>query len=180
MLEYILGIGGIFGGSLLTMAGQKFFGRLQKMSCYFIEDDVLSKIPQRDANGEITQNVHKKQFRLKNTTNSDISKFKVIFQFDMSSKIIECYSRSKEGIDHHRIKKDSRLPNQAVATVSNYNRGDVIDFYFTVVDVTENSNNVRESDAIGFKIICKDKRKKSEKSKASMSNTLFVNSPHQE
>lgn len=145
------------------------------MSCHYIEDDVLSKIPQRDANGDMTQNVHKKHFRIKNTTNRDIKSFSVVFQFDMSSTITDCYSRSKEGINYQRIKKNNRLPNQAEAAIKNFNRNDIIDFHITVANITENKYYVREYDAIGFKIECKDKREDSKKSKSPMSNTLLVN-----
>lgn len=139
-----------------------------------MEDDILSKIPQRDANGDMRENVHKKLFRLKNTTNIDIKNFSVVFQFDRSSTITECYTRSKEGIDYQRIKRNNRLHNQADATIKNFNRGDTIDFHITVANVTENKYYVRESDSTGFKILCKDKRDDMKKSKSPMSNTLLV------
>lgn len=177
MWEIIIGVGGWFAGSLCGMALQKYNGKLQTMSCYYMEDDVLSKIPQRNASGSLTQNVHKKHFRLKNTTNMDIKRFKVVFQFDMSSNITDCYSRSKEGINRQRIKKNNRLLNQAEASIENFNRGDIIDFHITVVNVTENEYYVREFDAIGFKIKCKDKREYTIRSKSEMSNELLIRTP---
>ncbi len=174
MLEVLLIVGSWFGGSFLTFAGQKFFSRLQKMKCYYVEDDILSKIPMRGANGDVTNNQHKKRFCIKNTTNMDIKKFKVVFQFDMSSTIIDCYSSSKEGVNYQRVKRNTRLMNQADAVVKDFNRGDTIDFYFTVANVTENEYYVRESEATGFKIVCTDKREKTKRLKSNASNTALI------
>ena len=177
MLEVILGIAGLFGGSALTITYQKFSGRLQKMSCYYMQDEILSRIPQQNENGSINQNLHYKQFRLKNTTNFDIKDFKVIFQFDLGSTIQECYSKSKEGIDVQRIRKNNRSSNQAEATIKNFNRGDKIDFFFSVANVIENSYYVSESKALGFKIKCYDKRAKAIRLKSKMSDQVLVNNP---
>ena len=174
MLDLIFMLGSCFGGSALTLFGQKYFNRIQKMSCYYLDDDILSKIPQRDENGDMREKVHKKHFRLKNTTNNDIKNFSVVFQFDMSSTITDCYTRSKEGINYQGIKKNSRLANQADVSIKNFNRGDTIDFHITVANVTDNKYYVRESDSTGFKIICKDKREDTKKSKSPMSNTLLI------
>ncbi len=37
---------GGFGGSLLTLGVNFIRNRLQRMECHYLEDDVLSKIPQ--------------------------------------------------------------------------------------------------------------------------------------
>ena len=117
MLELLIGIGSAAAGSLITVVYQRFSGRLQKMKCVYLEDDVLSKIPQRNADGDVTQNLHRKHFRLTNTTNIDVEMFKVVFQFDETSYIKESYSQSKEGANYHSIEKNRRLPNQADATI---------------------------------------------------------------
>lgn len=178
MLELIIGgVGSAIVGSLVTIAYQSFSGKLQVMKCIYLEDDVLSKIPQKDADGDVTQNLHKKHFQLINTTNRDIEKFNVVFQFEETALIKESYSRSKEGINHHPVVKNKRLPNQADATVKNFNRADKIDFYITVANVEENRWYVSESNALGFKIECEDKTEEAKRFKLKMSNTMLVNTP---
>lgn len=104
MIELIIGgVGSAFLGSFMTIAYQRFSGKLQAMKCIYVEDDVLSKIPQKDADGDVTQNLHRKHFLLKNTTNRDIEEFKVVFQFEERALIKESYSQSKEGINHHPV-----------------------------------------------------------------------------
>lgn len=180
MLELILGgIGSAIVGSLITIAYQKSSGRLQTMRCIYIEDDVLSKIPQKDADGDITQNLHRKHFQLINTTNIDIQEFRVVFQFDETSQVRDVYSSSKEGTNHQLIEKNNRHQNQADATVKKFNRGDKIDFYITVANVNGNLCYVSESDALGFKIVCEDKTDETKKSKSTKSSTVLINNPIQ-
>lgn len=175
MLEVLIGLGSAVAGSLFTVVYQRFSGRLQKMKCIYLEDDVLSKIPQQNADGDVTQNLHRKHFQIINTTNIDIEMFKVVFQFDETSYIKESYSQSKEGINHQLIEKNKRLPSQADATVRNFNRGDVIDFYITVANVTENACYVSECDALGFKIVSEDKTEEAKRSKSALSSTVLLN-----
>lgn len=179
MIEIVVGVGSAVIGSLVTFVYQNYSGRIQKMKCIYMEDDVLSKIPQKDADGDVTQNLHKKHFLLINTTNRDIEEFKVVFQFEETALIKEAYSRSKEGINHQIVVKNKRLTNQADATVKNFNRNDKIDFYITVANVNENNWYVSESDALGFKIVCEDKTEEAKRTKSKMSNTLLVNTQSQ-
>lgn len=175
MLELLIGIGSAAAGSLITVVYQRFSGRLQKMKCVYLEDDVLSKIPQRNADGDVTQNLHRKHFRLTNTTNIDVEMFKVVFQFDETSYIKESYSQSKEGANYHSIEKNRRLPNQADATIRKFNRGDTIDIYITVANVTANACYVSESDALGFKIVSEDRTEEAKRSKSALSSTVLIN-----
>lgn len=179
MIELVIGIGSALVGVFVTIGYQKYSNRLQEMRCIYMEDDVLSKIPQQNADGDVTQNLHKKHFQLINTTNFDIEMFKVVFQFDETSLIKDSYSRSKEGINHHPIEKNRRLNNQADATVRNFNRGDVIDFYITVANVDENICYVSECDALHFKIVSEDKTEDAKRSRSALSNTVLINTPPQ-
>lgn len=67
---------GGFGGSLLTLGVNFIRNRLQRMECHYLEDDVLSKIPQIREDNTIHQNVYCKRFKIINTTNKDITEFK--------------------------------------------------------------------------------------------------------
>lgn len=163
--------GGI-GGSLTSHMLSKLGGRLQKMKCEYLEDDILSKVPQKDEHNEVQNNLHCKRFKIKNTTNIDIQEFKVVFQFDPGSLITSCSSKSKEGYDKQKIKPIPTDPNVAEATIKQFNRGDEIEFTITIANVTENAYYISESKCLGFKIKCKDVRKKIAKSK--QSNQVLV------
>lgn len=175
LIGYIISIvcGGL-GGSLLTNLISKYKNRLQKMECHYIEDDILSKIPQINEENEVQQNLHCKRFRVKNTTNKDFPGFKLYFQFDQESNVVECYSRSKEGYDKQKIKPDRTDKNMAIASIQNFNREDEIEYTIKVANVNKNEYYVTESDCIGFKVICKDVRTDSKKSKSNQSSQVLV------
>lgn len=138
-------------GGLLTYGGSRFTNRLQKMKCHLILDDIQSKIS-IPIDGIVYNNVYSKEFLLVNTTSKDIDAFDVIFTFDPASSIIECHSKSKEGIDWHTISQDKRNPNIAIAKVKDFNRKDEISFFFRVGNVTDNQCVCTESGCTGFKI----------------------------
>ena len=70
------------------------------MECHYVGHEVISKIPVTiGESGENHQNIYSKKFVLKNTTNSDHKIFKIIFEFDINSKIIRCTDTTKSGID---------------------------------------------------------------------------------
>lgn len=174
MLETFLTlVGGGIGGSLLTYGINSFRNRLQGMECQYIEDDVLSKIPQKNEDNTINQNVHCKRFLIINTTNQDILNFKILFQFDSSAHILECYSRSKEGYNRQKIKKNRTNQNEAEAFVRNFNRGDKIEYTFNIANITDNKYYVTECECLGFKIRCKDKRK-GNKSQSNQSDKILI------
>jgi hypothetical protein len=168
-------IGGGLGGSLLTVGYNSIKNRMQKMECHYIDDDVLSKIPQKNEDDTAHQNVHCKNFKVKNTTNKDIQEFKVIFQFDSSAIILECYSRSKEGYNRQKIRKNKNNNNEAEALIKQFNRGDSIEYTFRIANITENKYYVTECNCMGFKIKCKDKRKSTDKSKSKQSDQILIN-----
>lgn len=166
--------GGGLAGSLLTNGWKTWRSRMQKMECHYLEDDILSKIPQINENNIIQQNLHCKRFKIVNTTNKDITEFKVLFQFDSSAKIVECYSQSKEGFNRQKIRVNNRNDNEAEALVKNFNRGDFVEYVFKVADVTENKYYVTEANCIGFKIKCMDKRTDTKKQKSEKSDQVLI------
>lgn len=167
-------IGGGLGGSLLTLGYNSMRNRLQRMECYYLEDDVLSKIPQIQDDNTVHQNVHCKRFQVKNTTNKDISEFKILFQFDSTAEVLDCYSQSKEGYNRQRIRKNKGNRNEAEALVRNFNRGDCIEYIFQIANVSDNKYYVTECSCIGFKIKCKDKRRSTNKSKSKQSDQILI------
>ena len=169
---------GGLGGVILTLSTSHVVSylknKMQIMECHYVEDDILSKVPLKDENEIIQKNLYCKRFKLINTTNKDIESFKVIFQFDENSTITNCYSISKEGYNIHPIKKTKRNQNEATAIIKNFNRSDDIEFVITVANITENRYYITESESIGFKIICKDKRKDKVKTKSKQSNVVLA------
>lgn len=180
-LKIVLSLcGGGLAGSLLTQLAQRHNRRLQTMKCYYLEDDIQSKIPLAIEDGTMFNNVYIKRFKIRNTTNKDIEHFKVIFQFDNSGCIIDCSTSSKEGVDHHKIKRNFQNKNAAEATINNFNRKDEIEFYFRLGDISNNEYYIKEKDCIGFKIKCIDKRHAMKKSKSIQSNTVIIKQPVEE
>ena len=167
-------LGGGLAGSLLTNGWSTWKSRMQKMACYYLEDDILSKIPQVNDANEIQQNLHLKRFKIINTTNRDIQDFKIFFQFDSTAIITECYSQSKEGYNRQKIKANKTNQNEAEAQVRNFNRGDSIEYTFKVANVSENKYYVTEANCTGFKISCSDKRTDSKKVKSERSDQVLI------
>lgn len=167
-------LGGGLAGSLLTNGWNSWQTRMQEMDCHYMEDDILSKIPQVNDANEVHQNLHLKRFKIINTTNRDIPTFRIIFQFDSTAIITECYSQSKEGFNRQRIKQNRTNPNEAEALVRNFNRGDSIEYTFKVANVSENKYYVTEADCIGFRIKCTDKRTDSKKIKSEKSDQVLI------
>lgn len=166
--------GGGLAGSLLTTFVNYLRGKIQVMECHFIVDDILSKIPITNEDNTIHSNIYCKTFRIKNTTNKDIENFQVVFQFDSTADIIECYSRSKEGYNKQKVKKSKDNNNEARAYIKQMNRNDTIEFTFRIANVTDDKYYISESNCLGFKIKCKDKIKHH---KSNQSNELLINRP---
>lgn len=169
--------GGGLSGSILTNVLQKYNNRLQTMKCYYLEDDIQSKIPLAIEDGTMFNNVYFKRFLIKNTTNKDIEHFKIIFQFDNSGSIIDCSTSSKEGVNHHKIRRLAHNRNAAEAIISNFNRNEEIEFHFRLGDISKNEYYIKEKDCVGFKIKCVDKRHSTQKSKSRQSDTVIVREP---
>lgn len=155
LIPYLLG--GV-GGASLTFVTNKVSNKMQRMKCYFIDDEVISRIPVSSATGEEHKNIYYKEFKLINTTNKDIQKFKIIFEFDADSKIIKHSTFSKNGKDILKPKKTKKL-NELVFEINNFNRKDYVKFYFDIANVSRGHLNVTESECLGFCIKVKDVRK---------------------
>ena len=175
MIGTVIGfLGGGLAGSLATALIGRFKNKIQKMECYFIEDEILSKIPIIGEDNVIHSNIYCKTFKLKNTTNIDIADFKIVFQFDASANILECSIRSKEGYNKQKIRKSGDNQNEAQAIIRRMNRNDEIEFTFRIANVTENKYYISEYNCLGFKIICKDKIKNH---KSNQSSELLITKP---
>lgn len=159
-LPYITG--GV-GGAGITILYNKYKSRIQVMECHYIDEDTISKIPTTIEDGELHQNIYSKQFVLKNTTNCDYKSFRVIFEFDITAKIIRHTDITKSGID--RLKKKLLKQNEYSVTIQNFNRGDEVKFIFEIANLNKDEINVTEDNCVGFKIKLKDKRKAQLKSK---------------
>jgi hypothetical protein len=166
------------GGVIITLGYSFLKNRMQVMKCQYIEDDILSKVPLKGENEMIQENLHCKRFRLINTTNQDIKEFKVLFQFDDTSVITDCYTTSKEGYNRQKIRVNKVNKNEAEALVKNFNRKDWIEFTVTVANITNNKYYITETNCIGFKIKCKDKRKDTAKSKSQQSDVVLIKRHH--
>ena len=174
-IKFILGlIAGGLGGSILTVIVQSYRGRLQKMKCEFYEEDILSKIPLTGDVYEPANNLYLKRFRITNSTNKDIDKFKVMFQFDPSAKIMDGFTSSKEGINYHKVKTNNRNKNVAEVSICNFNRKEQIEVTFRIANISKNIYYIKEMDCIGFKIRCKDTRGDTHKSRSQQSDTVIV------
>lgn len=172
----IVGVfGGGLAGSLVTALIGHFKKKMQKMECYFIKDEILSKIPITGEDNVVHANIYCKTFKLKNTTNIDIADFQIVFQFDASADILECISRSKEGYNKQKIKKSKDNKNEARAFIRQMNRNDEIEFTFRIANVTEDKYYISEYNCLGFKIICKDKIKNHN---SNQSSELLITKPH--
>jgi len=150
-------LGGI-GGASLTLLRNWISNRMQKMICHYVDDEVISRIPVLSDNGEQHQNIYYKEFKLVNSTNKDISKFRIIFEFDADSKIIKHSTFLKTGKDSLKP-KGFRNQNEIAYEIKNFNRKDYAKFYFDVANISKGHCNVTEADCLGFVIKTKDKRK---------------------
>ncbi len=165
-------------GSLITILYNYIKGRIQTMQCHYIDDDVISRLPISTTAGEVHQNIFSKQFLLKNTTNKDHPEFRVIFEFDVASKILRHTDLTKTGTD--RLKKRLLKPNEYSVTIRNFNRKDEIRFIFEIANITSDLCNVTEDNCTGFKIKIKDKRKATIKSKLTVVDKASLNPPTQQ
>ncbi len=170
-LPYLLG--GV-GGAILTVFYNMYKGRIQKMDCHYIDEDIMSKLPISIQEGVIHNNIYTKQFLIINTTNSDHKEFRVIFEFDATAKILKHSDISKTGAD--KFKKKLLKDNEYSVTIRNFNRGDQVKFIFEIANVTNNFVNVTEDNCIGFKVYFKDKRTDKVKSKLTFVSKEQINS----
>lgn len=127
------------------------------MECHYVEDDVLSKLPIEDDDGQLVQNIHTRVFILKNTTNLDISNFRMLVEFDVNVRILSHNDICKDG--SRKLKTRLITANEYSVRIKNFNRGDKIKFIFEIANVVDDKFNITESECTGFKIKVCDKRK---------------------
>ena len=156
-------LGGI-GGAFLTIMYNRWTGRIKEMHCCYVDDDTITKIPVLSETGEQHNNIYTKEFTLKNTTGKDIPSFRIIFEFDADAKIIKQDSFCKTG--KNDIKPKNKKLSECSYLIKNFNRNDEFRFYFDIANVTNDHYNITEADCLGFKIVVKDKRKATIKSKS--------------
>ena len=121
-IKFIPYLFGGLGGAMFNAIYNRVKYKIQFMDCYYIEEDVISKIPTIIENGEVHNNIYSKQFVLKNTTNADYKIFKIIFEFDKYSKIISHSETSKIGVN--RLSKKLLQQNEYSVTIKYFTRGE--------------------------------------------------------
>lgn len=170
--KYILTfVGGGLAGSILTNILNWYKGRMQVMECRYTDDEVLSKLPIKQDDGILHDNIYCKYFELRNTTNIDIIEFKMIFQFDRTATITEYIDKTKSGTGKHKMKRTQ--PNECTITIRNFNRKDKIEFIFKIANITDDQYYITEDECKGFKIKTKDCRKKKLNTKAKLASNIL-------
>ena len=161
---------GGLAGAVLNHIIANYKNRVQRMHCYYLIDDVQSKIPVVIDNTSY-DNMHLKKFQLKNTTNKDIEEFSVRFVFDQGAIINDYSSHTKKGESKSNMDvRESK--NECTLKVKDFNRKDKVDVTLRVGNIGSNSYFITEFDSVGFKIKCKDKRIKQAKTLSKFSDTL--------
>lgn len=161
IISYVPAIlGGGLAGSIVTFGITHWKGRIQRMRCYYVDNEIISKIPVVNEQGE-HQNIHYKEFKLINTTNKDVPQFRIIFEFDAQAKILKHDTFCKVGKNYHKVKL--LKPNEVSFIIKNFNRDDESKFKFDIANINQDVYNITEAECVGFKIIPKDKRKKHQK-----------------
>lgn len=146
-------------GAIITYFFNKFKGRVQTMECYYISSQPLSQLPIPNNEGAQYSNLHEKRFKLVNTTNSDYTSFKIIFEFSPASKIINVYLRSKTGVK--QFPGTQHKDNGYTISVTHFTRKNFVEFIFQIANLPDDDSfSVVEDDCIGFRIRTKDNRKR--------------------
>ena len=140
--EIFIFLFGSLAGTIGTIIYNIYGKKIQVMECHYIDDDVISRLPFIGVEGETHNNIYSKMFKLINTTNSDYKIFVIIFEFDVSAKIIRHTDSTKSGID--RLKKKLLKPNEYMATIKNFNRKDEANFLFEIANITDDLINITE------------------------------------
>lgn len=164
-------LGGGMAGAILTQICTNYRNRLQKLACNYLEDDVQSKIPVVVDNVNYG-NLHLKRFQLINTTNKDIAKFSVRFVFDHEACILDFSSRTKSGDSKTTVTGKEEHRNECSLRVKDLNRGDKVDITLRIGNISHNMYYITEYESVGFKIQCRDKRKKQDKTRSKYSSGL--------
>ena len=145
----------------LAGAGLKHYldyrkNKIQKLECHYLEDEVISKLPivYEDTTHN---NLHRKTFKIINTTNTDIPEIKVIFSFPKKSIVAKWKSYSKAGDNIPKGKIYSKK-NECQFVVKHFNRKEEIEIILEIGNLSDDKFNITELNITGVKIKYVDKR----------------------
>lgn len=164
-MEVISIITSFFTGGLAG-AGLKHYldyrkNKIQKLECHYLEDEVISKLPvvYEDTTHE---NLHRKAFKIINTTNQDIPEVKVIFSFPKESIVAKWKSYSKVG-DNIPKGKIYQKKNECQFVIKHFNRKEEIEIILEIGNLKDDKFNITELNITGVKIKYVDMRKDTKK-----------------
>ena len=147
------GLAGAFLKHLLDLHKNK----IQHLDCYYLEDEVISKLPivYEDTKHN---NLHFKKFKIVNTTNLDIDSIKIVFSFPKDSIVAKWESYSKAGLN---IPKGNiyQKKNECQFVLKHFNRKEEIEINLEIGNLREDKFNITELNITGVKVKYVDKRK---------------------
>lgn len=150
-------ISGGLAGAVFNHYVSKHKNKIQHLKCYYIEDEIISKVP--TTFGDTTHdNSQSKKFKIINTTNRDIDQIKIVFEFESLAIVSKWKSYSKAGVD---IPKGNiyNKKNECHFVLKNFNRKEEVEIYLEICNVTEDKFNITELNVTGVKVKYVDKRK---------------------
>ncbi|ERJ91365.1 hypothetical protein HMPREF1990_00044 [Porphyromonas gingivalis W4087] len=159
-------LSGGFAGSLLTYFVNNHKNKIQELCCYYIEDEIISKLPISFGN-TTHDNLQSKRFMIKNTTNRDIDSIKIVFEFESKAVVTRWKTSSKAGNDIPKGKIYEKK-NECSFVVKHFNRGEEIEIYLEIGNVEEDKFNITEQNITGIKVKYVDKRKPRERKPVKM------------
>ncbi len=148
---------GGLAGAIFNHFVSKSKNKIQKLNCFYIEDEIISKLP-ISFGDQTHNNLHSKKFIINNSTNIDIGQIKIVFEFEPKSIVTKWKSYSKAGHDIPKGKIYSKQ-NQCEFIIKNFNRTEEIEIYLEIGNVEEDKFNVTELNITGVKVKYIDKRK---------------------
>jgi hypothetical protein len=136
--------------------------RIQKLCCYYEEDEVISKLPISFGN-TTHSNLQSKKFVLMNTTNRDIEHMKIVFEFESQAFVTKWKTYSKAGNDIPKGIIANSKQNECSFVIKHLNRNEKIEIYLEIGNIIDDKFNITELNITGIKIKYVDKRKPKEK-----------------
>lgn len=150
-------ISGGLAGALFNHLVSRHKNKIQKLCCYYVEDEVISKLP--IAFGDTThENLQSKKFIVTNTTNRDIDSIKIIFEFESQAIVTNWKTYSKAGYNIPKGNVYSKK-NECHFVIKNFNRNENIEILLEIGNIKEDKFNITELNITGVKIKYIDKRK---------------------
>lgn len=148
---------GGLAGAIFNHYISRHKNKIQHLCCYYVEDEVISKLP--ISFGDTTHdNLQSKKFIIKNTTNKDIDSIKVIFEFEPQAVVTKWQTYSKAG---NNIPKGSiyAKKNECQFVIKHFNRDETVEIFLEIGNIEEDKFNITEQNITGVKIKYLDKRK---------------------